>query len=77
MTYLDGKVLAYLCLNGWEGRTEERVQIIGETSKRYRIVCDRRIKLAGAQRWLEIGKDVLVPKSAIRFVTIGRGDPGA
>jgi hypothetical protein len=63
--------LAYLCLDGWEGRTEERVGIIGETPKRYRIVCDRRIKLAGAQRWLEIGKDVLVPKSAVRFVIIG------
>lgn len=74
MTYMEGKKLAYLCLDGWEGRTEERVQIIGETPMRYRIVCDRRIKLAGRERWLEIGQDVLVPKSAIRFVTIGRGD---
>jgi hypothetical protein len=63
--------IAYLCLDGWEGRTEEQVQLIGETPKRYRIVCDRRIKLAGAHRWLEIGKDVLVPKTAIRFVVVG------
>jgi len=56
---------ALLCLNGWGGRTETSVEIIGETPKRYRIRANKRIKLAGRNRWLEIGKTALVPKSAI------------
>ena len=57
---------AVLCLNGWEGRTETSVEIVGETPKRYRIRASKRVKLAGRNRWLEIGKTALVPKYAVR-----------
>ena len=57
---------AVLCLNGWEGRTETPVEIVGETPKRYRIRANKRIKLAGRNRWLEIGQTALVPKYAVR-----------
>ena len=61
------KKRAYLCFDDRAGRREEPVEIIGESPKRYRIVAARRIRLAGRGRWLEIGKDALVPKSAVRF----------
>lgn len=61
------KRIGILCVDGWSGRTEDRVEIIGETPKRYRIRADRRIKLAGRDRWLEVGDDVLVPKTAVRI----------
>jgi hypothetical protein len=64
---LGKKRFGILCMEGWEGRTENRVEIIDETPKRYRIRADRRIKLAGRCRWLEPGDDVLVPKTAVRF----------
>lgn len=57
---------AVLCLNGWEGRTETPVEIVGETPKRYRISASKRVKLAGQNRWLEIGQTALVPKYAVR-----------
>ena len=57
---------AVLCLNGWEGRTETPVEIVGETSKRYRIRASKRVKLAGRNRWLEIGQTALVTKYAVR-----------
>ena len=56
-----------LCLNGWEGRTETPVFIIGETAKRYRIRAIQRTKLAGRNRWLDSGETALVPKSAVRL----------
>ena len=56
-----------LCLNGWAGRTETPVEIVGETPKRYRIRASQRTKLAGRNRWLESGETVLVPKSAVRL----------
>lgn len=64
---LGKKKFGLLCTDGYEGRTETRVEIIGETPKRYRIKAVRRTKLAGRDRWLEPGDDVLVPKAAIRF----------
>ena len=64
---MGNKRTGILRMDGWEGRTEEKVEIIGETPKRYRIRADRRIKLAGRDRWLEVGDDVLVPKTAVRI----------
>lgn len=61
------KRIGVLCSESWSGRSEEKVEIIGETPKRYRIRADRRIKLAGRDRWLEVGDDVLVPKTAVRI----------
>ena len=60
-------VRSLLCLNGWEGRTETPIWIIGETPKRYRIRASQRTKLAGRNRWLESGETALVPKSAVRL----------
>ena len=58
---------AVVCLDGWSGRVERPVTVVGETPKRYRIRADDGIvKLPG--RWLHIGQSTLVPKSAIRFV---------
>ena len=51
--------------NGWAGRRRSRVEIIGETPKRYRIRAITRTKLAGRDRWLENGDVALVPKWAV------------
>ncbi len=58
---------ALLCLNGWHGRSEEPVIVIGETPKRYRIQAIKRTACAGRCRWLEAGETCLVPKRAVRL----------
>jgi hypothetical protein len=66
---------AFLCLNGFDGYSETPVEVIGETPKRYRIICppDRQaVKLAGRNRWLRVGETALVPKTAIK-VKPGKG----
>lgn len=62
---MENATIAILCIDGWAGRTETPVLIIGETPKRYRIRAIERTKLAGA-RWLYRGETALVPKSAIK-----------
>lgn len=57
----------YLMLDGWAGRREHKVEVIGETPKRYRIRAVERTKLAGRCRWLYAGETALVPKYAIRL----------
>ena len=57
---------AYICLDGYAGRTEQAVMVIGETPKKYRIKAVMRTKLGGA-RWLYVGETALVPKYAVRF----------
>lgn len=57
---------AYLCLNSWAGYHEEPVFIVGETPARYRIAVDKRTKIAGRDRWLELGDTALVPKRAVK-----------
>ena len=54
-----------LLLNGWAGRIEQEVEIIGRTPKRLRIRAIVRTKLAGRDRWLETGRTALVPVSAV------------
>ena len=56
-----------LLLNGWYGRTEIPVKVIGETPKKYRIKLTRLTKLPGRNRWGQVGDVVLVPKYAIRM----------
>lgn len=58
---------AYICTDGWEGRTEQFVLVVGETPKRYRIMATQGTKLAGRSRWLKPGQTALVPKYAVRF----------
>jgi hypothetical protein len=58
---------AYLCTDGWAGIGAQEVVVIGETPKKYRIQAVKRTKIAGYNRWLEIGQTSLVPKYAVRF----------
>jgi len=55
----------YLCLNGYAGRSETKVEIIGETKDRYRIRAITKTRLAGENRWLNPGEIELVPKYAM------------
>lgn len=56
-----------LCLDGWHGRSEDRVLIVGETPKRYRIRAIEWTRLAG-RRSIEVGQEALVPKRAVKIV---------
>lgn len=58
---------AWIQLDGWVGRTQARVEIVGETPYRYRIRAVTRTRLAGRQRWLNVGETALVPKHAVRM----------
>lgn len=63
---------AWLCLDGWAGRSETEVQVVGETPTRWRItpLGKEALRLGGRRRYVEVGMTVLVPKRAVRF-----GDP--
>jgi len=61
----EGMIIGYLLLDGWEGRTRQQVEVIGQTPKRYRIRAIDRTRLAGP-RWLNPGETALVPKTAMR-----------
>lgn len=56
----------WLQLDGWAGRTQHKVEVVGETDKRYRIKAITLTKLAGRMRWLRPGDTVLIPKHAVR-----------
>ena len=60
----------YIQLDGWGGRTESAVIVIGETPKRYRIRAIGRTKLAGRGRYLDAGQTTLVPKRAVTFTSM-------
>ena len=62
--------IAELGLQGWEGLTWTRVEIIGETPKKYRIRALQRTKLGGRSRWIYAGETALVPKHAIRAIAL-------
>lgn len=60
----------YIQLDGWGGRTESHVLVIGETPKHYRIQAIARTKLAGRDRYLDAGATALVPKRAVSFTSM-------
>jgi len=64
----DEPVIGELVLDGWEGRTYQRVEVIGHTPKRLRIRAIERTRLAGRRRYLEPGQTALVPTRAVRLI---------
>lgn len=54
-------------LDGWAGRLVQRIGIIGETPKRYRILALTHTTLGGRARSIQPGETALIPKHAIRF----------
>ena len=56
----------FLCLDGWAGRTETPVLVVGETLKRYLIEAIDRMRLDGRMQWLGAGERALVLKTVIR-----------
>ena len=60
----------FIQLDGWAGRSESRVLVIGETAKRYRIQAITRTKLAGRYRYIDAGQTTLVPKHAVSFTSM-------
>lgn len=62
----------YLRIDGWAGRHDYAVMVIGETPKKYRIrAVVTATPLAGRRRSLNVGEEALVPKHAISW---GYGD---
>ena len=59
---------AYLCLDGYAGRTEQPVIVVGETPKKFRIEAVGRTKLGGRNLWIAAGQEALVPKTAIKEI---------
>jgi|SRR6185295_14545667 len=67
---------ALLLLDGWHGRSEAAVVIVGETPTRYRVTPGdglERVRLGGRQRWLPKGETALVPKTAVRLPASAMG----
>ena len=58
---------AFLCLDGWAGRTEQAVEIVADVGRmvRIRAITDG-TKLAGARRYINRAETALVPAYAIR-----------
>jgi hypothetical protein len=70
-------VRGVLMKDGWAGRIDTPVLVVGETPKRFRITPpnDEPVKLAGRARWLQPGQTALVPKHAVRLAdNESRGD---
>lgn len=59
---------AYIFLQGWGGATKQKVELVGETPKKYRIRALELTKLAGRARWIAPGQEALVPKTAVELV---------
>jgi hypothetical protein len=55
----------FVLLQGYAGLSKQRVQIVGRTPKRFRIRALKRTRLAGANRYIEVGAEALVPKHAV------------
>jgi len=64
-------MIRYLNLNSWGGLSSYRIEVIGETPKRFRIQAITKTKVAGRQRWLKPGDTTLVPKHAITTEPLG------
>lgn len=61
----EKQITGRLVLDGWAGRSETLVEVIGQTPKRLRIRAITRTKLAGRDRWLRAGEVALVPAAAV------------
>jgi hypothetical protein len=59
-----------LQMNSFAGHTKTRIEIIGETAKRYRIKAITTTRTAGALVYLEPGQIALVPKTAVTIEKI-------
>ena len=57
---------ALLCLDGWAGRVNIRVAVIGETAKRYRVRLEEAAHLP-SRRFAAAGDVVMVPRYAVRL----------
>jgi hypothetical protein len=64
---------AVIVTQSYAGRTEWPCMLVfgGETPKRYRVRVLQDTKLAGRNRWALEGTEVLVPKTAVRFLAQG------
>lgn len=58
---------AWINLDGWSGRSRQRVEVVGETPARVRVRAIERTRLAGRSRFLEPGEVALVPRGAVEF----------
>lgn len=56
----------WLQLQGWHGRTQQEVVIVGHTAKRLRIRALKPTRLAGRRRTMLPGDTCLVPNYAVR-----------
>lgn len=57
---------AFLCINAWYGRSEEPVEVVGETPKRTRIRILRDGTLVPGGRRMNKGDELLVPKYTVK-----------
>ena len=57
---------AYVCVDGWAGRHDYAVMVIGETQKKYRIRAVMEMGLPGGRR-LKQGDEAMIPKRAVRI----------
>lgn len=56
-----------LYTSSWAGTLKQRVRVVGETPKRYRIEALKRTRLGGRRRLIEEGETALVPKFAVKL----------
>jgi hypothetical protein len=61
---------AVVVIQGWAGRSEVPVTIVGETNTRWRVRLDGNEPqmLAGRNVWRQPGEIFLVPKTAVRLI---------
>lgn len=57
----------FILLESYAGLTKHRVEIIGETPKKYRVRALQETRLAGRGRYILTGDETLVPKHAIQL----------
>ena len=58
---------AFLRIDGWHGNIEQQILIVGETLKCWRIQAITATRLAGRNKWLNAGEEIVVPRFAVRI----------
>lgn len=61
-----------LMLDGWAGRSRQRIEVVRETPTRFCIRAITVTRLAGHSRYLQPGETALVPKLAVVIDQAGR-----